>query len=62
MGGLLESRKRLSQLADLRFVRLNTLQQSHIDVTINFGIQECGYNIYLFDYPVMGSSEGKHHM
>jgi len=54
--GLLKSVKRLSQLADLRFVRLNTLQQSHIDVTINFGIQEGGDNINLFDFPVVDGS------
>jgi len=57
-GGLLKSVKRLSQLADLRFVRLNTLRQSHIDVTVNFGIQKGGDNIHLFDFPVVDKSEG----
>jgi len=55
-GGLLKSVKRLSQLADSRFVDLNTLRQSHIDVTINFGIQEGSNNIHLFDFPVVDSS------
>jgi len=45
-GGLLKSVKRLSQLADLRFVCLNTLRQSHIDVIVNFGIQEGSDNIH----------------
>ena len=57
-GGLLKSVKRLCQLADLRFVCLNTLRQSHIEVTINFGVQEGGDNIHLFDFPVEDSSEG----
>jgi len=57
-GGPLKSVKRLSQLADLRFVRLNTLRQSRIDITINFGIQEGGDNIHLFDFPVVDGSEG----
>ena len=57
-GGLLKSVKRLSQLADLRFIHLNTLQQSHIDVTVNFRIQEGGDNIHLFDFPVVDSSKG----
>ena len=56
-GGLLMSVKRLSHLADLRFVHLNTLRQSHTDVTVNFGIQEGGDNIHLFDFPVVDSSE-----
>jgi len=55
--GLLKSIKRLSQLTDLRFVRLNTLRQSPIDITVNFGIQEGGDNIHLFDFPVVDSSE-----
>jgi len=54
MEGLLKSVKRLSQLADLRFVRL---RQSHIDVTINFGVQEGG-NIHLIDFPVVDGGEG----
>ena len=57
-GSLLKSVKRHSQLADLRFVRLNTLRQSHIDVTVNFGIQEGGDNIHLFEFPVVDNSEG----
>jgi len=57
-GGLLKSVKRLSQLADMRFDRLNTLRQSHIDVNVNFGIQDGGDNVDLFDFPVVDSSEG----